>query len=151
MFANQVLQFIDGASQQSTEALAIRWYDASPFLILTKFSLMMSQKICSDVGLLIKESFLCGYKSGQIWTCCPTDDQELKSDHQSDGCSLQNEKPASCVPYNQCSPFTQMIDNLVKPLSNVVLQCRSYVTRHWAWKCRLHLQDILVFREMFES
>ena len=59
-------------------------------------------------------------------TCCPDapndnhdEDDEVNTDDGS--CSLQNDKPATCVPYSKCGPFTMMIGNLIKPLPNVIL------------------------------
>ena len=78
----------------------------------------------ADVALLIKESFLCGYSSGQIQACCPDPGpghvlRPLQL--QPGSCALQGGKAASCVAYTQCSPFMMMLDNLIKPLPNVEL------------------------------
>ena len=98
----------------------------------------LQQPLPLDVALLIKESFFCGYSSGQIlmkasvnynarllsgqiMTCCP--DSDTRPGHvippDTGTCALQKMKAASCVVYNKCSPFMLMLDNLIKPLPNV--------------------------------
>ena len=75
------------------------------------------------MALLIRESFFCGYKAGQVLTCCPSTaprNFSLSSLGDSGFCALQEGGAASCVPYNKCSPFIRMIDNLIKPLTKAV-------------------------------
>ena len=75
------------------------------------------------MALLIKETFFCGYKYGQILTCCPRQENtnfSIDSVSGSGSCSLQQGGPASCVSYNKCPPFTLMINNLIKPLTKAV-------------------------------
>ena len=75
------------------------------------------------MALLIKESFFCGYKAGQVHTCCPSTaprNFSLSSMADTGFCSLQEGRPATSVAYNKCSPFIRMIDNLIKPLTKAV-------------------------------
>jgi len=78
-----------------------------------------------DVALLIRESFFCGNKEGRVFVCCPTDglvtpatDDLVEADRNQ--CQLQNDIPATCVLYNKCSPFVEMMANLRKPLPPAV-------------------------------
>ena len=77
-----------------------------------------------DVALLIRESFFCGNKAGKVFVCCPVDglatpEPEPAIEDRND-CQLQNDLPATCVLYNQCSPFVEMMANLRKPLPPAV-------------------------------
>lgn len=74
---------------------------------------------CVDVGLLIKESFFCGYRSGQIHTCCPGKGNTNQTRARGQ-CSLQNGKSATCVPYTKCHPFLSMMNNIIKPYPDAV-------------------------------
>merc|ERR1719427_1823637 len=77
-----------------------------------------------DVGLLIRESFFCGNMDGRVSVCCPIDGlvspaPEPKIEDKNE-CGLQNDLPATCVLYNKCSPFVEMMANLRKPLPPAV-------------------------------
>lgn len=87
----------------------------------------LQKPLPGDVGMLIKESFFCGQEAGQILTCCPLagiEDKEIKAQERSGfgsgQCSLQHEKSATCVTYNDCFPFSLMLNNLRKPFPPAV-------------------------------
>jgi len=87
----------------------------------------LQKPLPGDVGLLLKESFFCGQEAGQILTCCPLegiDDGEKvleeRSGLGSGKCSLQHGKGATCVKYDDCFPFTLMLNNLRKPFPPAV-------------------------------
>ena len=77
-----------------------------------------------DVALLIRESFFCGNKNGLVFVCCPVDGLVTPSPkpdiEDRNECELQNDLPATCVLYNKCSPFVEMMANLRKPLPPAV-------------------------------
>jgi len=77
-----------------------------------------------DVALLIRESFFCGNNNGLVFVCCPLDGlvtpapaPEIEDKNE---CGLQNDLSATCVLYNKCSPFVEMMANLRKPLPPAV-------------------------------
>ena len=75
------------------------------------------------MALLIRETFFCGFKRGQVMGCCPDPPRtnfSLDSLSGPGSCSMQDGGPASCVAYNKCPPFTLMINNLIKPLTPAV-------------------------------
>jgi len=77
-----------------------------------------------DVALLIRESFFCGHDGGKVFVCCPVDGlvtpaPEPKAKDKNE-CGLQNNLPGTCVLYNKCSPFVEMMANLRKPLPPAV-------------------------------
>jgi len=87
----------------------------------------LQKPLPGDVGLLLRESFFCGHKAGQIMTCCPLDGIEpeenslqTRSGISPGHCSLQHDKPATCVSYDDCFPFTLMLNNLRKPFPPAV-------------------------------
>ena len=88
-----------------------------------------------DVALLVREAFFCGsqngktqsflqnleYFSGQVFVCCPhdglvspLDEGKIAEDRAS--CGLQGGLSSTCVLYSTCSPFLELMANLVKPL-----------------------------------
>ena len=94
---------------------------------ITKLISNLQKPFPSDVSLLIRDSFLCGSKSGSVQVCCPEDgllspapDQDLSSQETRGSCAMQRDQPAQCVTYNQCSPFVQLLVNIKKPLDPVV-------------------------------
>ena len=59
--------------------------------------------------------------TGQVFVCCPhdglvssVDERKIAEDRSS--CGLQDDISSTCVLYSKCSPFLQLMSNLVKPL-----------------------------------
>ena len=77
-----------------------------------------------DVALLIRESFFCGNNAGRVFVCCPVDGLVTPAPEpvieDRNECELQNDIPATCVLFNKCSPFVEMMANLRKPLPPAV-------------------------------
>lgn len=78
-----------------------------------------------DVALLVREAFFCGSQSGQVFVCCPhdglvssVDEGKITEDRAS--CGLQDSISSTCVLYSHCSPFLELMSNLVKPLPTSV-------------------------------
>ena len=63
---------------------------------------------------------MCIY-SGQVFVCCPPDGLISQPDQGEVGedramCGLQDGLSSTCVLYSKCSPFLELMSNLVKPL-----------------------------------
>lgn len=95
----------------------------------------LQKPLPKDVALLIRESFFCGNKDGQVLVCCPAEgltvegDQEDSSVTDRNFCEYQAGIPSTCVLYNKCLPFMEMMSNLRKPLPTSVssLVASSYL------------------------
>ena len=112
-------------------------------LHVTSLLANLQKPLPKDVALLIRESYFCGTKQGEVAVCCPREglsDQDDDDDDDDDGskntgveersyCEYQASVPSSCVLYTKCLPFVQMMANLRKPLPSSVssLVASSYL------------------------
>lgn len=83
----------------------------------------LQRPLPGDVSLLVKDSFFCPTKNaaGEATVCCPLDGiqepavTEGPAVEDFGSCTLQSGEDASCVIYNRCSPFLQMLSNMKQP------------------------------------
>ena len=98
---------------------------------LTQLIANLQKPFPGDVTLLIRDSFLCRATASSVSVCCPLDglvsplepEEAAEAGSGSEarvGCGMQGGAAAECVTYSQCSPFVQLLVNLVKPLNAVV-------------------------------
>ena len=85
----------------------------------------LQKPLPKDVSLLIRESYFCGSKNGNVHVCCPPEglnlpDSEATNQTTRNSCELQNGIHSTCVVYSKCSPFLEMMANLRKPLPSAV-------------------------------
>ena len=104
---------------------AARCVDISQCRHLNKLISNLQRPFPGDVTLLIRDSFLCEATASSVSVCCPLDGispplQLSSNTPDREGCGMQQGGEAECVTYNQCSPFVQLLVNLVKPLDPVV-------------------------------
>jgi len=83
---------------------------------LTTLVTSLQPPLPGDVGLIIRDAFLCGAGSGGggVSVCCPAPDAPLPAQLS---CEMQAGVGAECVEYSVCSPFLQLLGNLARPFA----------------------------------